>query len=135
MRAQQQPLPSTTRTRGPRPVAPGQVITAAALLALAPMSVPAADIFPPTPPRQIYTEDVSSAGATTALPLGVSVYQWSKGNLPAGGAGSDVSLVSCGSGFWGTHLMHSEGRAAAYAPSSDTTAPTNTRPKLPWTIR
>ncbi len=116
------------RAGGLASFASGLATTAAVLLALAPVSLPAADIFPPNEPRQIFTEDASGAVAG-ALPSGISRYAWSKGSgaFPANGAGSDSTLIACGGGFWGTHLIHSAGRASAWAPSGDP-VPTNTRP-------
>jgi hypothetical protein len=109
MRSLKQSLSSTGRG----PIL--SVLLVATLLA-APGTV-LGQVYPPNEPRVIVDEDIGGA-APPALPAGVSQYNWT---LTSTGAGSSSDAVACGSGFWGTHLVQTQGLAGPSDPSGRTT--------------
>ena len=113
MRSMTQPLPSTGPSR-----AVAAVALAAAVLLTAPASLHAQNVYPPNEPRVIVDEDVSSA-SPPALPAGVTQYDWARATAPEMVSSNDA--VSCGSGFWGTHLAQNRGFAGptAVGPRAD----------------
>ena len=102
MRSMTQPLPSTSSARA------GAAAVIAALVLAAPAAVHAQTVFPPNEPRVIIDEDISSATAP-ALPAGISQYNWTATAPTAMASSGDA--VSCGGGFWSTHLAQSRGLA------------------------
>jgi len=114
MRTQKQPLPLIP-TLGPVMAVLGVV-----LLAVSPVDAQVSEIFPLNPPRQTYAEDVSSAGSTGNLPVGISQYIWTQvPGPPLPLLGSSTTAVACGGGFWGTHLIQDSGLAGRQSESID----------------
>ena len=105
MRSHKQPLPFITGTRGP-----AAAVLATAVLVLAPVVVGAQSIIPNNPPTITYSYDVSTA-TPPALEAGeITQYNWTG---VSAGVGSSSEGVSCGAGFWGTHLKQAQGLAAS----------------------
>ncbi len=114
MRTQKQSLPFTS-TRGAVLTVLGVV-----LLAVSPVDAQVSEIFPLNPPRQTFAEDVSSAGSTGNLPVGISQYIWTQVPVvPVPLLGSSTTAVACGGGFWGTHLIQDSGLAGRQSPTID----------------